>query len=178
IIENKLLAGEQKNQISRYIETIKIQNNDEFEPKIIVVYLSITGKNPSKYSLNEYNINQNNKQIYLQDQSYDYYPISYKKSISQWVHKCLDITKEIHNLHNAFYAYQDILNRVNKTMNSNNVTTFTEYVLSQSQDDLTAYLQLSAEITHNIHRIWAEHIMNSIMAVDKFKELIIDDYEN
>ena len=178
IIENKLLAGEQKNQISRYIETIKIQNNDEFEPKIIVVYLSITGKNPSKYSLNEYNINQSNKQIYLQDQSYDYYPISYKKSISQWVHKCLDITKEIHNLHNAFYAYQDILNRVNKTMNSNNVTTFTEYVLSQSQDDLTAYLQLSAEITHNIHRIWAEHIMNSIMAVDKFKELIIDDYEN
>lgn len=178
MIENKLLAGEQKNQIFRYIETIKKYGNLEHKPKIIIIYLSITGKNPSKYSLNEYNINQSNEQIYLQDQSYDYYPISYKKSISQWVHKCLDITKEIHNLHNAFYAYQDILNRVNKTMNSNNVTTFTEYVLSQSQDDLTAYLQLSAEITHNIHRIWAEYLMKNIMLVNNFENLIIDDSEN
>lgn len=178
IIENKLLAGEQKNQISRYIETIEKYGNLEHKPKIIVVYLSITGKNPSKYSLNEYNINQSNKQIYLQDQSYDYYPISYKKSIPQWVHKCIDITKEVHNLHNAFYAYQDILNKVNKTMNSNNVMTFSNSILSQTPENLMMSLQLSAEIMNNFHRIWAEHLMNNIMLIDNFKNLIIDDSEN
>lgn len=174
IIENKLLAGEQKNQISRYIETIEKYGNLEHKPKIIVIYLSITGKNPSKYSLNEYNINQSNEQIYLQDQSYDYYPISYKKSISQWVYKCLDITKGIHNLHNAFYAYQDILNRVNKTMNSNNVMTFSNSILSQTPENLMMSLQLSAEIMNNFHRIWGQHIMDSIMNINNFENLILD----
>lgn len=55
ILENKIYANEQKNQIARYIETIKKECECEFE-NITVLYLLLDKKLPSKYSIGDFEI--------------------------------------------------------------------------------------------------------------------------
>ena len=54
ILENKINAGDQEAQIKRYIENIQEENNGEAD--ICVLFLSKQGREPSDYSLSELKI--------------------------------------------------------------------------------------------------------------------------
>jgi len=51
IIENKIYAGDQNDQIKRYCSIIRNENNDLEYNDLLVIYLSIDRAQPSEYSL-------------------------------------------------------------------------------------------------------------------------------
>lgn len=73
IIENKIFACDQQNQLLRYYN---------FDKKSILLYLTLNGCEPSNWSTN--NEIQNNK---------DFYCISYETFISNWIEKCIKLSK-------------------------------------------------------------------------------------
>ncbi|TKE86166.1 PD-(D/E)XK nuclease family protein, partial [Vibrio sp. F12] len=112
IIENKINAGEQEGQIKRYIEEIE-KENDKLECEdILVIYLSTNGKDPSKYSLSNLEINgnyiqRNGEKISL------YKSISYKKEIIIWLDKCRFEVQNITNLNEAIKQYINVVRIIN-----------------------------------------------------------------
>lgn len=184
IIENKLYAADQTAQLTRYIKAIINRHGKDIN--IIVSYLSISGKNPDDISLQDDEEPENlekaykikNFQLINDKHSFDYYPISYQRNIHQWIQKSLLKIKNIGNLYNAFSEYQNIVNRVNKLMNHNSVSTFTDFILKQDIIEIDEYLQFSANVVQNLHKIWATQIINTIYSVHQLSELIISDEQN
>ncbi|WP_026878945.1 PD-(D/E)XK nuclease family protein [Ignatzschineria larvae DSM 13226] len=178
ILENKLYATDQKKQIERYIESIQqriIQNEETDGSNIIVAYLSLKGKHPSTYSLGDYQLSEDRSQLIKNKHLIDYYAISYQDTISQWVEACLAQTYNIANLTNAFNEYKIILNRLNKMTTQQQITSFSDFILSKTSSDITELLQFSAMISQNINKIWANHIVNTIYSIPDFHELLIED---
>jgi len=70
-IENKIYAGEQENQIERYVNFEKDNN--------IVFYLTLDGKS--------YNGSTNSSEATISEE--DYYCLSYKNHIKEWLEACL-----------------------------------------------------------------------------------------
>lgn len=66
IIENKIYAIDQKNQLLRYQNYAKRDGK-----KFVILYLTLDGK-----------------EIYQNDEKVEYYPISYKKEICDWLRIC------------------------------------------------------------------------------------------
>jgi len=58
IIENKVFAGDQDEQIQRYIDTIKEDNQRDvnLSDNLVVVYLSLNRKGPERYSLGNFEL--------------------------------------------------------------------------------------------------------------------------
>jgi len=74
IIENKIFAGDQHNQLLRYYN---------FDKEGILLYLTLNGNEPSNWSTN--NEIENNK---------DFHCISYKSFILHWLEKCIVLSKD------------------------------------------------------------------------------------
>lgn len=112
IIENKVNAGDQKDQIKRYIKTINGEYQNLSYDDVLVIYLSIDKRNPSQYSLADLSIDnnhihKNNKKIAL------YKAISYKKEIMEWLELCRFEVQNIVNLNEAIRQYMDIVKIIN-----------------------------------------------------------------
>lgn len=108
ILENKICAVEQKNQIERYIEDIKKDKNCEYND-ILVLYLSLDAKFPDKYSLGNFEIKDNF--LVKDDKKVKIIAISYKLEITQWIKEC---KKEIINLTNLNFAISEYENVIKK----------------------------------------------------------------
>jgi len=114
IIENKLLATDQETQIQRYIEIIRKENEGITHNDILVVYLSIDRKKPTKYSLGYFDIEgehikKDNKIVTF------YKSINYNKEIISWLKKCQFEVQNITNLNEAVKQYIDVVKIVNST---------------------------------------------------------------
>ena len=112
IIENKLYASDQKEQIKRYVEVIQKENEQKNKclqaDDILVVYLSLNGKNPSKYSLGDLTVDGN----YLKRDGENitkYKSIDYKKDILHWLQKCQYEVQNITNINEAIRQYTDVV---------------------------------------------------------------------
>lgn len=114
IIENKIYAKDQDKQIQRYIEGIK---DYYFKyDHICVVYLTLWGCKPSKYSLGEWKIDKSDKhnpKLKKQDAQstylIEYQQLSYKKDILDWLNNVQKELKDITNLNQALEAYKDVV---------------------------------------------------------------------
>jgi hypothetical protein len=112
IIENKIWAGDQKNQIKRYIETIKKENEDIDYEDLYVIYLSTDRAKPSSYSLGDYKIdreyivNNNNEKLAI------YKAMHYKTHILDWLEKCQYEVQNITNLNEAIKQYKSVVEMV------------------------------------------------------------------
>lgn len=73
IIENKIYASDQQNQLLRYYN---------FDPNALLLYLTLDGKTPTEWSTN--NEIQNNTHFHC---------ISYKDFILKWLEKCVEKSK-------------------------------------------------------------------------------------
>ena len=112
IIENKINAGDQKEQIKRYIKTITNEYQNISYDDVLVIYLSIDKRNPSQYSLANLSIvnnhiQTNNKKVAL------YKAISYKKEIIEWLRLCQFEVQNIINLNEAIRQYIDVVKMIN-----------------------------------------------------------------
>ena len=106
IIENKVnAAGEQKNQVYRYVHEIAKDKYGYSMSQIYVIYLNPTNHNlPSEYSLCDEN-NENNVFEELGEEHYTV--LSYKYDITDWL-RCLSISNERH-IDSALDQYIDFL---------------------------------------------------------------------
>lgn len=119
IIENKIYAKDQDKQIQRYIKGIYKDCFKEYEKKyeyICVVYLTLWGCKPSKYSLGEWKIDksdEHNPKLKKQDAKgthlIEYQQLSYKKDILDWLNNVQKELKDITNLNQALEAYKDVV---------------------------------------------------------------------
>lgn len=78
IIENKIYAGDQKNQLVRYYNYAKKYYPDGF----VIIYLTLDGHEPSTYSSGDLICGK------------DFYCASYSGFITQWLSKGLDVVTE------------------------------------------------------------------------------------
>lgn len=92
IIENKLFASDQKNQLLRYYN---------FDKKAILLYLTLNGSEPSSWSTNN-EIKKNE----------DFYCISYNSFIKEWIGKCVEIAeiKKVPKVSETISQYLDVIN--------------------------------------------------------------------
>ncbi|MGA2322934.1 MAG: PD-(D/E)XK nuclease family protein [Sedimentisphaerales bacterium] len=89
IIENKIYAGEQSDQISRYVEYL----NDCGKHNKALIYLTLDGKEPE--TAGEY--------------KGEYYCISYSEHILRWLDRCLEKTYKYPNINTAIQQYKDVV---------------------------------------------------------------------
>ena len=110
IIENKINADDQKQQIQRYVKII-YQNNEEISPEdILILYLSKNGKIPSKYSLG--NLEIIGDYLKENENKAKFKAISYKKEILNWLNQCISEVENISNLKESLKTYKEIVEKI------------------------------------------------------------------
>lgn len=99
IIENKIWAGDQEKQLLRYFNFAK---SKQYTKGYKILYLTLDGHLPSPASTGNGIIN-----------SSDYKCISYKKEITKWIEKCIEISQNLPNIKAALEQYLKIINQLN-----------------------------------------------------------------
>lgn len=97
-IENKIYAGDQEAQIERYCNHRKEQNK--------VLYLTLWGGKPSQQSCGNL-VNEK-----------DYYAISYRKQILEWLTLCMKETYDYPALREGIKQYTLLIKKLTHTMNN------------------------------------------------------------
>ena len=112
VIENKINAEDQKEQLKRYVNIIKSENEEIEYENIIVIYLSKNRQKPEnleKYYLLENNILKDKK---TKTPEAIYKSIHYKNEILKWLDKCLKDVYNISNLREAIITYKQIVEKI------------------------------------------------------------------
>lgn len=119
IIENKVYASDQKDQIKRYIEIIKEENPDIEYKDILVVYLSINRNKPSNYSLSSlltiqdnYIVDEKNTPVSL------YTNLHYNNHILSWIKSCKIEVQNINCLKESLSQYLTVVEKISKKYKS------------------------------------------------------------
>ncbi|EGK8058493.1 PD-(D/E)XK nuclease family protein [Campylobacter lari] len=124
ILENKIGAGDQNEQIARYIDTL---NNGE-KKDIAVIYLTKYGdRGPSKKSLDEWEIENTKNELFLKkgDDKVLYRQISYEVEILNWLQECQERVKNICSLSQAIEFYKDVIKTlINKKESDMDIVNF------------------------------------------------------
>lgn len=96
LIENKIYAGEQKNQLTRY---------KNFYPEAPILFLTLYGKDAeSAHDLKK---------------DTDYFTISYEKDILLWLEKCVKEAVKLPMLREVIYQYINLIKKLtHQTMNN------------------------------------------------------------
>ena len=97
IIENKIYAEDQENQLLRYYNYGKENYNDDFK----LIYLTLEGDNADKKSLGGKDI------IYIE--------MSYIKDISEWLEKCIEIANEKPLAKAVIIQYRELIKQITNT---------------------------------------------------------------
>lgn len=161
IIENKVYAKDQENQIKRYIEIIQEENHDSSIEDILVIYLSIDKKEPSTYSLGDLKIKNN----FIQKESENitlFKSIHYKNEILKWLIASQHEVQNITNLNEVFNQYIDVVKMINNQY-KDKVMSLSNYI----KDNETIY-KLAIEIQKSLPEA-RQKIVN-----DFFENVIID----
>ncbi len=112
VIENKINAEDQKEQLKRYVNIIKSENEEIEYENIIVIYLSKNRQKPEnleKYYLLENNILKDKK---TKTPEAIYKPIHYKNEILKWLDECLKEVYNISNLREAIITYKQVVEKI------------------------------------------------------------------
>ncbi|EAK0440621.1 PD-(D/E)XK nuclease family protein [Campylobacter lari] len=120
ILENKIWAKDQNEQIARYIDTLIEEENVSYKDiknieNIAVIYLTPYGdRDPSENSLNGWNIENVENELFLKrgNDKVLYRQISYEKEILTWLKKSQEKVKNFCNLNQTIEFYKDAINNV------------------------------------------------------------------
>lgn len=97
VIENKIFAGDQKMQMRRYYNYAKDVQKEKNYSKFFIFYLTLSGDSPSQYSTDG-----------LKDKS-EYYTLSYKEDIFNWLGKCLEKTFDRPLVRETIIQYKNLI---------------------------------------------------------------------
>lgn len=116
IIENKIFAGDQPKQITRYIETIANQNSGKNQLKdIYVVYLSLDRAKPSDDSIYGYTLEEGKRLVKngaAQSEPVLFKAIHYNNEIRHWLEQVGTEVSNLSNLNQIISQYKDVISRL------------------------------------------------------------------
>lgn len=127
IIENKIFASDQQNQLLRYYN---------FDKQGILLYLTLNGNEPNEWSTN--NEIQNNK---------DFHCISYKSFISNWLENCIVLSKDKPKVSETISQY---LHVIKNYTNQNIQNKMTNEIVNLIANNKEFYNSID-EITNSYH---------------------------
>lgn len=134
-IENKIYAGDQYQQIERYVNHNKDNN--------IVYYLTLDGSEASKESSGK-----------LQTGS-EYYPIAYSSEILEWLDNCIKEAAGEPILRESIKQYIILIKKLTHTMDNDNQKKLTELLLNNYESAKTIaehFLQIRRTIGENLRQ--------------------------
>lgn len=112
-LENKIHAGDQNVQVERY----RNHNNDKNQ----VVYLNLHGTEPANWSKGEL------------EEGKDFYIISYKKEILEWLKECRLLAIDSPILRESIKQYYILIKKLTSTMESSNEKELIDLILKNYQ---------------------------------------------
>ena len=127
IIENKIYAEDQKEQIQNYIKYIY----DELDEKadIYVLYLTLYGEKPSSASLGKFKLDDN----YLKNgkQQVKFKSISYKNDILKWLNECRAEMQNLLKFDLIISQYIDVIKSLIGTYKNSISDSLTDFLLTK-----------------------------------------------
>jgi len=111
IVENKLYAGDQKNQIGRYLDVIDKESKPSPDD-VLVIYLTLDRDQPSKVGAGKLRF-ENGFVFSGEEKKSHYRAIHYKNEIAKWLAECRFEVQNITNLNEAIRQYEDVVKMVN-----------------------------------------------------------------
>ena len=125
IIENKIYAEDQKEQIQNYIQYI--YNELDKKADIYVLYLTLYGKKPSDTSLGEFKLDGN----YLKNgkQQVKFKSISYKNDILKWLNECRAQMQNLLKFDLIISQYIDVIKSLIGTYKNSISDSLTDFLL-------------------------------------------------
>jgi PD-(D/E)XK nuclease superfamily len=143
IIENKIYANEQEEQISNYSKRLDsmIQKN-----KAAVLYLTLDGKESE--TAGEYKGN--------------YYRISYSEHILEWLDRCLEKTYKWPNINTAIQQYRDVVAELvgKNTLAETNMSEMEELMkeLIKKHPDLSDLFKYASTINQVVEQLKSDYL--------------------
>ena len=120
-IENKIYAYEQQQQIADYAEFINSSKSNNF-----LFYLTLDGKD--SYTAKDKNT----------DEQVEYFSISYREHILEWLEKCLKATYKYPNINQVIQQYQNVVKQLtNQTMEEKDMEKIKEII--QKRPEIIKY---------------------------------------
>jgi len=164
IIENKVYAKEQKNQIKRYIEIIEAENQKLSEEDIFVIYLSLDKEKPTSYSLGDLYI-ENNFIKRKSEKIARFKSIHYNKEILNWLKSSQYEVQNITNLNEVFNQYIDVVKMLNNQY-KDKVMNLSDYIKkNKSMYKMAVEIQSELpKIRKNIVESFFEKIKSSLQS--------------
>lgn len=125
-IENKIFAGDQQAQIERYVNYKKEKNT--------VYYLTLHGYNPSKYSKGKLVAGE------------DFYNLSYKEDITNWLQVCFQIAADNPILRESIRQYIILLKKLTHTMEKKEQEELYQLILNNYEEASVVKANFDASI--------------------------------
>ncbi len=126
IIENKIYAEDQGEQLARYYDIMKNNSNE-----VKVFYLTLEGRDPSKQSLGkklcfEGSYEENKESIKN---------LSYKNNIANWIEECIKESEDVPVIRETLIQYLEVVNRLTgKTGNKDYHNSIANELLSSEKN--------------------------------------------
>lgn len=154
IIENKIYAEDQENQLLRYYNYGKKQFPNGFE----LVYLTLDGDEPDKKSLDK--------------KVFPFKQISYKKEIVEWLDECVEIASEKPLAKAVIIQYRELVKQIT---NTDMDTQYEEELLDLivKPDNAIAMSQLLALEDEWFPRLLETYIWNPLKEYATSKNMVI-----
>lgn len=150
IIENKIYASDQSEQLKRYEEWAE----GVFKDKFVILYLTLDGKKASEQSAG----------------GVDYTPISYSQDILEWLQKCEEEAKDVPSVYEVLKQYkQQIKNLTGQGMNEEMKKEIAEMLLQDNNLELAEAISQSKEIARK------KMIQDAVFPI--FEEIEIDGWK-
>ena len=141
IIENKIFAIDQRNQLLRYY------NSDK---NAVLLYLTLDGKKASEWSTNN--------EIFC---GQHYYCISYKDFISKWLDECIKESKPKPRVKETISQYLDIINNYTQQSKRNKMAKDIIDLISKNKDFYNSIEELN-EAYHSFRQGVKEKFWNKL----------------
>ncbi|MBX2897903.1 MAG: PD-(D/E)XK nuclease family protein [Cyclobacteriaceae bacterium] len=150
IIENKIYAGDQKNQLLRYHKYGKANFKNGFD----LIYLTLYGNDPSAWSLgDEQSIANLNSEINLQS-------ISYRDDVINWLELAKKEAANHPLLRETITQYINLLKELTgQTMNNQLTTEITEKVIKGGEESIKALFEIRNSIYPHLIKTLIEKLI-------------------
>jgi len=149
IMENKIYARDQKEQIKRYIEKIEKKNSNLKFNDILVIYLSLDRDEPSEYSLGNLSIKDN--LIKRDSESIALFKsIHYKTELLNWLKNSQYEIQNITNLNEVFRQYIDVVKMINNQY-KDKIMSLSDYIKENKE-----VYELAMELKEELPRVRKE----------------------
>lgn len=127
IIENKIYAGDQENQMLRYYNHSKSYIDSR------LIYLSLDGKIPSEYSMG--------------GEAFDYHILSYKFDIFDWLTECKQLAVDFPLVREAISHYINLIKQLTNTSSMDEMNKEIVALVMQSPENLQNAFELEKVLT-------------------------------